>query len=57
MQRSHLVHSAGAHKWASGPSVHKIFVSSGQSTALLSLLSACFKMVSDRANWYTGTGS
>ena len=50
MQRSHLVHGAGAQNWAPGPSVHTIFVSSKQSTALFSLLSACFKMVSDRAN-------
>ena len=50
MQRSHLVHGAGAQKWAPGPSVHTIFVSSKQSTALFSLLCACFKMVSDRAN-------
>ena len=38
MQRSHLVHGAGAQKWAPGPSVHTIFVSSKQSTALFSLL-------------------
>jgi len=50
MQHSHLVHGVGAQKWAPGPSVHTIFVSSKQSTALFSLRSACFKMVSDRAN-------
>ena len=40
-----------AHKWALGPCVHTIFVSAGQSTALFSLLSSCFKMASDRAKW------
>ena len=50
MQRSHLVQSAGAQKWAPGLSMHTIFVTSGQSTALFLLLSACFKMVSNRAN-------
>ena len=50
MQRSHLVHGACEQKRAPGPSVYTIFVSSRQSTALFLLLSACFKMVSDRAN-------
>ena len=31
--------------------MHTIFVGSGQSTALFSLLSECFKMASDRAKW------
>ena len=31
--------------------MHTIFVSSWQSTALFSLLSACFKMESDRAKY------
>ena len=31
--------------------MHTIFVSSGQSTALFSLLSSCLKMASDRAKW------
>ena len=34
-----------------GPLCATIFVSSGQSTALFSLLSSCFKMLSDRAKW------
>ena len=40
-----------AQKWAPRPYAHTIFVSSGQSTALFSLLSACFKMASDRVTW------
>ena len=40
-----------AQKWAPGSSVHTIFESCGQSTALFSLLSSCFKMESDRAKW------
>ena len=40
-----------AQKWTPGPRVHTIFVSSGPSTALVSLLSSCFKMASDRAKW------
>ena len=31
--------------------MNTIFAGSGQSTALFSLLSACFKMASDRAKW------
>ena len=31
--------------------MHTIFVRSGQSTALFSVLSSCFKMASDRAKW------
>ena len=38
-------------KWALGPFVHTIFVSSGQSTTLFLLLSSCFKMASNRAKW------
>ena len=40
-----------AQKWALGPFVHTIFVSSGRSTALFSLLSSCFKMASNRVKW------
>ena len=40
-----------AQKWAPGPYAHTVFVRSGQSTAMFSLLSACFKMASDRATW------
>ena len=40
-----------AQKWAPSPCVHTIFVRSGQSTALFSVLSSCFKMASDRAKW------
>ena len=40
-----------AQKWALGPFVHTIFVSSGQSTALFLLLSSCFKMASNRGKW------
>ena len=46
-----LVLAIGEQKWAPGPYAHTIFVSSGQSTALSSLLSACFKMASDRVTW------
>ena len=38
-------------KWALGPCVHAIFVSSVQSTALFLLLSSYFKVASDRAKW------
>ena len=31
--------------------MHTIFVRSGQSTALFSVLSSCLKMASDRAKW------
>ena len=40
-----------AQKWELGPCLHTIFVSSGQSTALLLLLSSCFKMESNGAKW------
>ena len=40
-----------AQKWAPGSSVHTILESCGQSTALFSLISSCFKMESDRAKW------
>ena len=40
-----------AQKWVLGPCLHTIFVSSGQSTALLLLLSSCFNMESDGAKW------
>ena len=40
-----------AQKRAPGPCEHTIFVSSGQSTALFSLLGSCFKMASDWAKW------
>ena len=40
-----------AQKWAPSPGVHTIFVRSGQSTALFSVLSSCFRMASDRAKW------
>ena len=40
-----------AQKWAPSSCVHTTFVSSGQSTALFSLLNSCFKMAPDRAKW------
>ena len=40
-----------AQKWALGPCVHTIFVSSVQSTALFLPLSSYFKVAPDRAKW------
>ena len=40
-----------AQKWALGPCVHTIFVSSLQSIPLFSLLSSYFKVASDRVKW------
>ena len=37
--------------WALGLTVHTVFVRSGQSTAVYSLLRSCFRMASDRAKW------
>ena len=43
----------GLTKWTPGCHVHTTFVSCGQSTALFSLLSSCFKLDSDRAKCST----
>ena len=39
------------HKSGHRVPMHTIFVGSGQSKALFALLSSCFKMASDSANW------